>query len=150
ITGDKRVWVLTKAQYEDATINVPANYSGQVEFKVGAVTTENDGNSLTGGTHTVSFTVTPSPEAETTTSAVLTEDVLRLIGLTIDHKNGDGDETLSAVRIKVDDAAGPKFTLYLGDDTATAKTLAQALTDGAITLETDGGVDYYVIPGNLV
>ncbi|MBP6018350.1 MAG: cadherin-like domain-containing protein [Burkholderiaceae bacterium] len=145
VTGENRVWVLTQDQFNSATINVPANYSGTVDFTVGAVTTENDGNSLTGPTHTVQFTVTPSPEASVTNSATLTEDVLSNIGLGIVHQNGDVDETLAGVRIAVSEATAPGFILYLGDDPGTAQTLAQALADGNITSVTEGGVQYYVL-----
>src|SRR3546814_13245479 len=56
------------------------------------------------------------------------------------------DETLTAVRIAVD-SPGSTFTLYLGDDPVTAKTLAQAFSDGDITKVTDtvSGIDYYLL-----
>ncbi|MCK9507104.1 MAG: VCBS domain-containing protein [Pigmentiphaga sp.] len=145
ITGADRVWVLTEAQYESVTIRVPQNYSGTVTFQVAAVTTENDGSSLTGVWHGVGFTVTPSPEAETSTTVTVDEDVLTGLNLEIAHQNGDTDETLGNVRIKVADVTGADFTLYLGSSQASAKTLAQALTDGDISTENVSGEDYYLI-----
>ncbi|MFC4298941.1 Ig-like domain-containing protein [Castellaniella hirudinis] len=145
-TGAARVWVLTEAQFAAATLKVPANYSGTITFKIAAVTTENDGNSLTGEPKDVTIKITPSPEATTTASATLEEDVLSNIGLEIVHQNGDTDETLTSVRIAVTQAEGGPFTLYLGDGPG-AKTLAQALVDGDISTVTDSGVTYYVLTG---
>ncbi len=141
-TGTARVWLMTEAQLATATIRVPANFSGEVQFSVVAVTTEIDGNSLTGTPHAVSFTVTPSPEATVTTSAELVEDVLTSIGFGILHQNGDLDERLGNILIRVADAAGDDFTLYLGTG-AGAKTLAQALADGDLTTTTVDGALYY-------
>jgi len=150
VTGEDRIWLLTEAQFNAATIRVPDNYGGEVSFQIAPVTTENDGNSRTGGWVTVDFKVTPSPEGTVTDTAELVEDTLGALNLSIVHQNGDDDEVLGDVRIKVDDAAGPGFVLYLGDDILTAKTLAKAAADGDISVESDGGVDYYLIPADRV
>ncbi|WP_229861859.1 beta strand repeat-containing protein [Pseudodonghicola xiamenensis] len=113
VTGEDRVWVLREAQFGSTDITVPENFSGTVEFSVTPVTTENDGASLTDVSHDVSFSVTPTPEATVTTSATLVEDTLQSIGLGIVHQNGDTDEILDAVRIRVSEAEGGDFTLYL-------------------------------------
>ncbi len=141
--GEARVWILTEAQYAAATINVPVNYSGTVTFQVTPVTTEDDGNSLTGDPTDISFTVTPSPEAAVTTSATLVEDEVTSLGFGIVHQNGDIDETLVQVRIERADAAGPNFTLYLGTGVG-AISLAEALTAGTISVDpTDP--NYYLL-----
>ncbi|WP_455230460.1 VCBS domain-containing protein [Geopseudomonas aromaticivorans] len=112
-TGAARTWVLTQAQFDSATIKVPANYSGAVTFQVASVTTENDGNSLTGTPVDISFTVTPSPEATMTTGVTVEEDVLTALDLNIVHQSGDTDETLAQVRIAESELVGKNFTLYL-------------------------------------
>ncbi|CAM5208044.1 hypothetical protein CDEF62S_02506 [Castellaniella defragrans] len=145
-TGADRIWVLTPDQLASATITVPKNYSGEMNFTVEPVTTENDGASTVWTVPQVGFTVTPSPEATTTTSAQLTEDVRSNIGLAIVYQNGDTDETLTGVRIPVTAVDGAtKFTLYLDDDHGNQVKLADALTAGTITSETDGGTTYYVL-----
>ncbi|WP_417618719.1 hypothetical protein [Oceanisphaera sp.] len=143
-TGAERVWVMTQTQYEAATISVPKNYSGTVKFQVAAVTTENDGDSKTGAEQDVSFTVTPSAEATVTTSATLVEDEVTSLGFKIVHQKGDTDETLGNVWVKVADAGtgDATFTLYLGTG-ADAVTLADAKTNGSVSIESLGGVDYY-------
>lgn len=132
--GAERVWVLTPQQFANAKITVPANYSGTQRFQVAGVSTENDGDSFTGAYKDVSFTVTPSPEATLSANGALVEDQITLLGLAIQHQNGDSDETLVGVWGKVSDAATADFTLYLG----TEKLLAAGLTETDID-----GVAYY-------
>lgn len=73
-TGEERVWVIKPTDLNNVFITVPENYSGNVNFKVAGVSTENDGDSKTGALTDVNFIVTPSAEAEATTSATLVED----------------------------------------------------------------------------
>ncbi|MFL1404675.1 VCBS domain-containing protein [Marinobacter sp. M1N3S26] len=142
--GEDRVWVLNEAQLATAEITVPDNFNGEVSFRAVPVTTESDGDSLTGTEQTVSFTVTPSPEADITTGAGLDEDVQQPINLGIVHQDGDTDEALEAVGIRVSDTVGADFTLYLGSD---------ALADAGLDIINVGGVDYYELTaaqaGNL-
>ncbi|SDO88871.1 T1SS-143 domain-containing protein [Lutimaribacter pacificus] len=134
VTGEDRVWALQAGQLATAEITVPQNFSGEVEFSVVPVTTENDGASLTGTPEPVSFTVTPSPEATVTTEAVLTEDMRQPINLGIVHQNGDTDEVLAGVAIRVDYLTGANFTLYLG---------GVELSAAGLPVITEGGADYY-------
>ncbi|MBS0426685.1 MAG: VCBS domain-containing protein, partial [Proteobacteria bacterium] len=139
--GDTRVWTVPADSMGSVQVHTPANYSGTVSFEVAGVTTENDGDSRTGSPTPVSFTVTPSPEATATGSAVLVEDEITPLHIGIVHQNGDSDETLGDVFIAVDDAATPDFTLYLGNT---------ALADAGLATQTIGGVVYYVIPADQV
>ncbi|MEB8386027.1 DUF5801 domain-containing protein, partial [Rhodobacteraceae bacterium KMM 6894] len=151
VTGAARIWVLTPEQLDVAEINVPDNYSGTVTLQVVPVTTENDGNSLTDTSYDVSFSVTPSPEASVTTSAVLVEDELGLINFDIVHQRDsagqayDTDEKLGDVRISIAEADFHTLSLGVG---AGSVTLADALIAGDITSATDAGVDYYVLTGD--
>ena len=133
VTGEDRVWALQAGQLATAEITVPQNFSGEVDFSVVPVRTENDGASLTGTPEPVSFTVTPSPEATVTTEAVLTEDTRQPINLGIVHQNDDTDEVLDSVAIKVDDLADADFTLYVDGTELSA----------AAHIITVGGENYY-------
>ena len=128
--GTERVWILTPEQFTKAYINVPKHYSGQTLFKVAGVTTENDGDSLTGKSSVVGFTVKPSAEAITTTHANIVEDEVTSLGFGIVHQ-GDTDEKLGKVLILKSDAAqSDKFTLYLDGKTLSNSNLTEVTRDG--------------------
>ena len=75
--GAARVWAGTAAEFASARIVVQDdNYSGSFDFKFRAITTENDGNSLTGNWVTVPVQVTPSPEATINATTTASEDTL--------------------------------------------------------------------------
>ena len=137
-TGEERVWVIKPTDLNNVFITVPENYSGNVNFKVAGVSTENDGDSKTGALTDVNFTVTPSAEAEATTSATLVEDEITTLNFGIVHVNGDNDETLGHVWIAQDQAAGANYTLYLGTGTS-----AVLLSNAGLPIKTIDGVDYY-------
>ena len=137
-TGEERVWVIKPTDLNNVFITVPENYSGNVNFKVAGVSTENDGDSKTGELTDVNFIVTPSAEAEATTSATLVEDEITTLNFGIVHVNGDNDETLGHVWIAQDQAAGANYTLYLGTGTS-----AVLLSNAGLPIKTIDGVDYY-------
>ena len=137
-TGEERVWVIKPTDLNNVFITVPENYSGNVNFKVAGVSTENDGDSKTGALTDVNFIVTPSAEAEATTSATLVEDEITTLNFGIVHVNGDNDETLGHVWIAKNQAAGANYTLYL--DTGTSVVL---LSNAGLPTKTIDGVDYY-------
>ncbi len=145
-TGTGRTWLVDPANLSSATLVTPANHSGTIDLSVRAVTTENDGNSLTGAWIPVSVTVSPSPEATMTTSTTIDEDTLSHLSFSIRHQNGDTDETLSSVWIKAADVDGKDFTLYLGN--STSSTLADAAgTPGSGVVLEDG---YYKLSGAAI
>ncbi|WP_459349212.1 DUF5801 repeats-in-toxin domain-containing protein [Acinetobacter johnsonii] len=137
-TGEERVWVIKPTDLNNVFITVPENYSGNVNFKVAGVSTENDGDSKTGALTDVNFIVTPSAEAEATTSATLVEDEITTLNFGIVHVNGDNDETLGHVWIAKNQAAGANYTLYLGTGTS-----AVLLSNAGLPIKTIDGVDYY-------
>ncbi|MGQ0901754.1 VCBS domain-containing protein [Acinetobacter baumannii] len=137
-TGEERVWVIKPTDLNNVFITVPENYSGNLNFKVAGVSTENDGDSKTGALTDVNFTVTPSAEAEATTSATLVEDEITTLNFGIVHVNGDNDETLGHVWIAQNQAAGANYTLYLGTGTS-----AVLLSNAGLPIKTIDGVDYY-------
>lgn len=85
--------------------------------------------------------MTPSPEATVTTEAVLVEDEVQAIDLSIVHQNGDTDEVLEAVAIKVDDVTGANFTLYVD---------GVEISAAGLPVITEGGVDYYELTATQV
>jgi large repetitive protein len=131
--GSSRVWVLTPAELASAKLVVPANFSGTVNLSLIPITTENDGNSLTGAPIALSTTITPSPEATLNTSTTLNEDTLAQVSFALQPQNGDGDETLASVWITAADVdANPNFTLYFGNGTATTLAAAAGSEPGVV------------------
>ncbi|MGO3355379.1 MAG: VCBS domain-containing protein [Oceanisphaera sp.] len=136
-TGADREWSFNEATINNIIIKAPANYNGIVDFKIYTITTENDGDSLTED-HDVQLTITPTPEATMNLSASIDEDVSTALDFSVIHQNGDTDESISKVWIKVD-SVKDGLTLTLGDG-------GPALS----TTENMGGDDYYVVEqGNL-
>jgi hypothetical protein len=129
------VWTFLADNIGGVKITTPANFSGEASFDLKYVTTEDAGDSKTHHTDTVKIFVNPSAEAEVATATTANEDVLQKVDFGISHQNGDTDETLEEIRIKVDDVEGKEFTLYLGSDGNTA------LADAGLTV--DNG--YYVL-----
>ena len=124
--GAARIWAGTAAEFASAQIVVLAdNYSGSFAFQFRAITTENDGNSLTGNWVTVPVQVTPSPEATINAMTTASEDTLTRVDFALQIQNGDSNETLSSVWINAADLAGKPFTLYLG-----ATPLTSLVADG--------------------
>ena len=139
------VWSLTEAQLQTAVLVTPPNFNGTASFDLYAVTTENDGDSLT-DPHVVSVRVEPSPEASINLTASIDEDVSTALSFGIQHQNGDTDEQLDAVWLSVLDVDGATdFTLTYGSG---GVSLAQAVSDGlpGITLE-DG---WYKLSGDAL
>ena len=138
--GTERVWIVSANDLSNVYVVVPENHSGTVKLQVAGVSTENDGDSLTGPLTEVSFTITPSPESTVTNSVTLTEDVISPLGLSIIHHNGDTNETLGKVYIAVGYET-QTYTLYLSGVELSAAGLATTTIDG---------VDYYVVPADQV
>jgi VCBS repeat-containing protein len=126
--GADRVWSGTPAQIASANLVLKdAHFSGTINFTVRAVSTENDGNSLSGASQTVSVQVTPSPEAALVTQTAVLEDVLSKVDFAIQAPNLDGNETLHSVWIKAADVDGQPFALFIG---STPLATAVTASDG--------------------
>ncbi|MDT8896337.1 DUF5801 repeats-in-toxin domain-containing protein [Halomonas sp. I1] len=127
--GGSREWVATDPS--TVTITTPENFSGQVDFSVTPIVTENDGDTREAAEQNVSFQVTPSPEAEFSIQSSLSEDQVGQLNLSLEPQNGDNNESLASVWIDVTSVTGNQFELYYGSDGST--TLAEAAADGGIT-----------------
>jgi VCBS repeat-containing protein len=142
-TGAGRVWSGSPAAVAAAALVVgEANYSGTFAFTVRAVSTENDGNSLSGTAQTVTVQVAPSPEATLATQTAALEDTRTHVDFGLAAQNGDANETLSALWIKADSLAGQPFTLYLGTTPLSAALTANA--GGWYELTAAQAADVYV------
>ncbi|MFG6179464.1 DUF5801 repeats-in-toxin domain-containing protein [Halomonas sp. THAF12] len=135
--GAERVWVATDPNA--VTITTPENFSGQVDFSVTPIVTEDDGDTLESAEQPVSFQVTPSPEAGFSIQSSLAEDQLGQLNLSLEPQNGDTNESLSSVWIDVASVTGNQFELYYGSDGST--TLAEAAANGEPGVVEEGG--YY-------
>jgi hypothetical protein len=158
-TGVNRVWVVKVADLAGVNIVVPNNYSGTIKFDAGVtpVTTEREGSIWTGTPQVISIKVTPSPESTMTTATTLREDELsqtapppKPLSFAIEHHNGDTDETITAVYIKVLDVTAKTFTLYYGIDGLTTLAAAASISAPGVTVESIGAENYYKLTGSAI
>uniref|UniRef100_UPI00261A7689 hypothetical protein n=1 Tax=Sulfurimonas sp. TaxID=2022749 RepID=UPI00261A7689 len=148
-TGSDRVYTFTLDELQSGNIKVavPEHYSGEVDFKVQYVTTENDGDSKTSLFDDVKILVTPKAE-DTPAIAIDTldvnEDTLTPIAFNLTNPAVDDNgnpETLYEVWIKVSDVESKDFTLFDGTDYT---TLSNAVSSNDnISVENIDGDDYY-------
>lgn len=139
-SGADRAWLVTNPT-ESNLLLAPKNFSGTIELKAQAVSTENDGNSAMSPLDRITLTVKPLPEAEMTNASSVDEDAYGKVDFSILYKNGDTDEELTSVMIKVSDVgAGKHFGLYYSADGGTTYT---ALGDSGFSTEEIGGETYY-------
>ena len=125
--GSGRLWSGTPAQVAAASLLVrDDHYSGTISFNVRAVSTENDGNSLSGSPVPVSIQVLPSPEAVLVTQTTVLEDTLTPVNFALQLPNVDGNETLHSLWIDATNLASKPFTLYLGATPLAAALVADA------------------------
>ncbi|MBP6019686.1 MAG: retention module-containing protein [Burkholderiaceae bacterium] len=148
--GDKREWTFTADQLKEVKIKVPEHYSGKLPGQLTAITTENDGDSLTGKPQEWDVNITPSPESDMTTGSTVVEDQRSKLDFSIGNNHGDTNEELTTVWIKASDVDDKDFTLFLGN-----KTFAEALATGELVKVTkqdgDGNdVDYYELSGQQI
>ena len=114
-TGSSRVWSGTPAEFAAAELVVGnPHFSGTISFSIRAVSTENDGNSLTGPTLPVRIEVAPSPEALVAAQTTVLEDARSPVNFALQLPLADGNETLHSVWISEADLAGKPFSLFLG------------------------------------
>lgn len=125
--GSGRLWSGTPAQAAAASLLVrDDHYSGTISFNVRAVSTENDGNSLSGSPVPVSIQVLPSPEAVLVTQTTVLEDTPTPVNFALQLPNVDGNETLHSLWIDATNLASKPFTLYLGATPLAAALVADA------------------------
>ncbi|WP_323752054.1 DUF5801 repeats-in-toxin domain-containing protein [Marinobacter sp.] len=125
-------WVFAASELGNVKITTPANFSGTSgAFTLAAVTTENDGDSLTDN-HSVQIRIKPSPEATMNLGTDAVEDTPAKLDFSAQQENGETGETITEVWIKASDLSGQNFTLTYGEN-------GSALAGGqsGVTLEGD-------------
>jgi len=158
--GASRVWVTNAADIENdlVTITTVEHYSGEVNFDLEYVTTEDDGDTKTSVAQPVSLLVTPEAEGITTVldaHSDVNEDQLTHMTFTTTTILPDSDEYISAMGIAQNayDAGGQHyegvdgadFTIYLGNSTATSLQDAAAISGSGVEIVTESGVQFYKI-----
>ncbi|MFT7683820.1 MAG: hypothetical protein ACI935_003343, partial [Moritella dasanensis] len=117
-TGTARQWVFLAEDLANIKISSPANFSGEIDFTLSYVTTENEGNSKTHANENISILITPDSEAGLNSSTNIGEDQLTLLDFTIKHENNDTDESIDSISLNKSDLSAGDFTLYYGNSSA--------------------------------
>ncbi|NWO04276.1 MAG: tandem-95 repeat protein [Alteromonadaceae bacterium] len=135
-------WVFATTDLANVQITTPTNFSGTSEaFTLAAITTENDGDSLT-DERNVQIRITPSPEATMSLSTTTDEDVPAKLDFSAQQQNGEAGETISEVWISKSDLdTATNFTLTYGEG-------GSALADGQSGVTLDDG--WYKLTGNAL
>jgi len=162
-SGNSRVWVTTAADINTGNITLTTieHYSGEVNFDIGYVTTEDDGDTMTSPIQNVSLLVTP--EAEGTTSTLIAhtdvnEDALTHMTFSNSTTLPDTDEYISSLGIVQSGYTdsnnnvhkgidGADFTIYIGNG-ANKKSIQDVEADPndtRVIKVTENGVDFYKI-----
>ena len=113
-TGENRKWVIAKDELDQVDITTPSSYSGEVDFQVRYITTEDDGNSKTSDPQDVKVLVKPVDEATLSSSTLeVQEDVSAQINtsLLVDDTN----EELVTFKVLKSDVDSKEFTLSIGE-----------------------------------
>ena len=138
--GADRKWLIDKADIDQVDINIAGHFSGEVDFKVKYITTEDDGDSKTHPEQDVKVLINPiaptdNVEAAVNTSTVVVEDTPAQLSFAIAD---DGSETLETVWIKQDDVDGQDFALFMGNSNIGIETLTPVTKDGVVSYELTG------------
>ncbi len=149
-TGTSRIWSVELEDLKDgsAQIITPQHFSGEVNFDVKFLSTENAGNVLEGSTSSIKVLVTPSAEdlrGETFEKLEVNEDTLTAIlgdfVNSLPDDNGNPEE-LFEVWINKADITAKEFSIFYGD-------INQTLINEVATnpdIRDDGA--YYVLTNN--
>jgi len=165
--GISRVWVTTQADIDagNVTITTKEHYSGEVNFDIKYITTEDDGDTKTSPVQNVSLLVTPEAEGITNILQATTdvnEDVFTKMTFSTTTTLPDSDEYVSSLGIARTDyyvsghdfkgVDGADFTIYLVDQNGNRVSLTDAVSNGdtRVSIETlidDNGnnIDFYKI-----
>ena len=111
--GAARKWVFDSTDVGSITLSTRQNYSGEIDFTVKYVTTEQEGDSKTHADVPVKILVTPEVEAEINLTTSVLEDVVTTVNFGVAYQNGDLNEVIETVFIKVSDVQGQDFTLFV-------------------------------------
>ena len=146
-TGEERVWVMKHTDVNDGNVKVTTgeHYSGEVDFKLKYITTEDDGDSLTTPEQDVKVLVTPVVEATVfdESETTLKEDTLTQLDFKSKLESADSDEEIVELLVLKSDVDDKTFKVYYGNSQET--TLEEAVTTQAVEVVTIDSIDYYKI-----
>jgi len=149
-TGTDRVWVMKHTAINDGDVSITTeeHYSGEIDFQLKYITTEDDGDSLTTPIQDVKVLVTPKVEATIldASETTLKEDTLTQLDFKSKLVSADSDEEIVELLVLKSDVDGKTFEVYYGDSHAT--TLQEAAEDAgntAVEVVTVDGKEYYNI-----
>ena len=162
-TGASRVWVTNAVDIASGSVAITTqkHFSGEINFKLEYVTTENDGDTQTSSLQDVSLLVTPEAEGITNILKATTdvkEDQLTHMTFSTTTTLPDSDEYISSLGIVktgyTDSNSivhkgidGADFTIYIGNGASkeTIQDIAAASSDHRVELVTENGVEFYKI-----
>ncbi len=96
-TGLDRQWIFEQSDINTIQITSPENYSGELDFSVNYVTTENDGDTHS-EVQNIKVLINPSIDATLINNMEMNEDNITLLDFSLDQQ-GDANEVLTTVWI---------------------------------------------------
>jgi len=140
-SGTGREWQVALADFNLANLTVPANYSGEVTFKIQLQTVENDGDKSTLLDVPLKVLITPEAEGTVNNSASQNEDVLTPLSFAF-NSGGDTNEALTSLEINTGSLSLAGVLLYKNgiDITSTGWVSVNTATD-VITASTPADLD---------
>ncbi len=140
-SGTAREWQVALADFNSANLTVPANYSGEVTFKIQLQTVENDGNKSTLLDVPLKVLITPEAEGTVNNSASQNEDVLTTLSFAFNN-GGDTNEALTSLEINTGSLSLAGVLLYKNgiDITSTGWVSVNTVTD-VITARAPADID---------
>ena len=147
-TGKDRVWVMKHTAINDGDVKITTakHYSGEVDFKLKYITTEDDGDSLTTPLQDVKVLVTPVVEATIfdASETTLKEDTLTQLDFKSKLESADSDEEIVELLVLKSDIDSKTFEVYYGNSQEI--TLEEAATNNdAVEIVTIDNIEYYKI-----
>ncbi len=157
--GTSRTWVTSAADIDagGVILTTVENFSGEVNFEITYVTTEDDGDTKTSTVQDVSLLVTPEVDGVANVVQAdtdVSEDTLTKMTFHTPTVFPDSDEFISSMGIAKDaytvngqnfkGVDGADFTIYLGNSTNMSLQDAAAIGSD-VTIVTESGVDFYKI-----
>ncbi|WP_071626384.1 immunoglobulin-like domain-containing protein [Poseidonibacter lekithochrous] len=142
-SGTSREWLVEIADFSNVKLDIPANYSGEVDLTLKLQSIENDGNKSSFTNVPLKILVTPETDGTVSGSASQNEDETATLTFTF-NKNSDSNESLTLLEINTDSLSLAGVQLFkngvnitstgwvsvdVNSDTITAKTPADLDTD---------------------
>ncbi|NOR58011.1 MAG: hypothetical protein GQ474_05760, partial [Sulfurimonas sp.] len=139
-SGTGREWVVNSNDFAGVSISKPANYSGEIDLKLGFQTVENDGSKKTHPSKDVNILVTPEIDGNVNKTATQNEDTIQTLSFNFSN-GGDANESLEALQIDMD-SVDNGVTLYSDGVEITANGWIDVTGVITATIPADSDTDY--------